>query len=106
MLFSEWANMCPHRITVERYLGVDAYGAYTYGPPTSYPARIQGKTQFVANAQGEELVSHVTIYLGTLAIGAQDRITLPAPFTPTVPSILDVQYVSDESGAHHTVVLA
>lgn len=106
MGFSEWEELCPHIITVEPYTGSDAYGSYTYGSATTYKARVQGKTQLVMNMAGEESVSHITIYVGTSVIGPKDRITLPSPFTPTVPNILDVRYVSDESGQHHSVVLA
>jgi hypothetical protein len=55
---------------------------------------------------GEEAVSHITVYLAPGAIGVQDRLTLPAPFSPTQPTILDVQHVSDDAGQHHTVVYA
>lgn len=106
MGFNDWADMCPHTITVESFTGTDTYGNYSYGSPTTYKARVQGKTQLVTTVTGEETVSHMTIYVGTSVIGPRDRITLPSPFSPTVPNILDVQYVSDESGQHHSVVLA
>ena len=105
-MFGEWNDMLPHTVTVEPFAGVDTYGSYTYGSAVTYKARVQGKNQLIMNQTGEEAVSHVTIYLAASSINPKDRITLPAPFSPTVPSILDVQYVSDESGAHHTVVLA
>lgn len=106
MSFSEWGDMLPHAITVEPFTGVDTYGAYTYGSATTYRARIQGKNRLVTNMHGEEAVAHLTIYVQSSTIGPRDKITLPAPFSPTVPSILDVQHVSDEAGGHHTVVLA
>ena len=55
---------------------------------------------------GEEAVSKTTIYVAGTTVGTKDRVTLPAPFSPTVPNILDVQHVSDESGQHHTVIYA
>lgn len=106
MGFSEWGDMLPHTITVEPFTGVDTYGAYTYGSAVTYHARIQGKNRLVMNMNGEEAVAHFTIYISASTIGPKDRITLPAPFSPTVPSILDVAHVSDESGGHHTVVIA
>ena len=106
MAFSEWLDMCPHQITVEPFIGLDSYGAYTYGSSMVYRARIQGKNQLVMTMKGEEAVSHITIHVASSTVGPRDRITLPAPFSPTVPNILDVQHVSDESGGHHTVVLA
>ena len=105
-MFSDWNDMLPHSITVEPFSGVDSYGAYTYGSAVTHRARVQGKNRLVTSVTGEEAVSHITIYVGTASIGPKDRVTLPAPFSPTVPNILDVQYVSDESGAHHSVVLA
>lgn len=106
MSFSLWDDMCPHQISVEPFTGVDTYGSYTYGAAVTYKARIQGKNQLVTNMNGEETVAHVTIYVNASTIGPKDRITLPAPFQPTVPNILDVSHVSDESGGHHTVVIA
>lgn len=106
MGFSEWDDMCPHQISVEPFTGVDTYGAYTYGSSVTYKARIQGKNRLVMNLNGEEAVAHFTIYVAASTIGPKDLITLPAPFEPTVPSILDVAHVSDESGGHHTVVIA
>lgn len=106
MAFSEWLDMCPHHISVEPFTGVDTYGSYTYGTAATYRARVQGKNRLVMNQQGEEAVSSITIYIASSTIGPKDRITLPAPFSPTVPNILDVQHVSDESGGHHTVVMA
>lgn len=105
-MFNDWLDMCPHTISVEPYTGIDAYGAYTYGAAVTYKARIQGKNQLVMTQTREEAVSHITIHVGTVAIGPKDRITLPSPFEPTVPNILDVQHVSDETGQHHSVVLA
>lgn len=105
-MFSDWMDMCPHTITVEPFVGVDAFGAYAYGPPTSTRCRIQGKNQLVMTLSGEEMVSHITIYVPNTTVSPQDRYTLPAPFQPTVPNILDVRHVSDESGQHHSVVLA
>ena len=106
MGFGEWDDMLPHTITVEPFTGVDTYGAYTYGAATVYKARVQGRNRLIMNQQGEEAVSHITVYVAESTIGPRDRITLPAPFSPSVPNILDVQHVSDEAGGHHTVIMA
>jgi hypothetical protein len=98
--------MMPHTVNVEPFTGLDARGAYSYGPSASYRGRVQGKSTLVMNTQGEEVVSHVTIYLPYASISAQDRVTLPAPFSPTQPSILSVEQVSDGAGQHHTVIYA
>jgi hypothetical protein len=104
--FSDWHDMLPHSVTVEPFVSLDQYGTKTYGAATTYRARVQGKTQIVQTMTGEEAVSHITVYLAAGTIGAQDRLTLPAPFTPTQPNILNVQLVSDESGQHHSAVYA
>jgi hypothetical protein len=106
MGFSDWLDMCPHTVTVEPFVSLDQYGAKTYGAAVTRRARVQGKTRMVRTMTGEESVSHITVYLAPGTIGVQDRITLPSPFTPTQPDILDVQYVSDDAGQHHTVVYA
>lgn len=105
MGFSLWASMCPHTVIVEPFVSLNEYGNPTYGAGVSRKARVQGKTQMITTMTGEEKVSLVTVYLASGTVGAQDRITLPAPFSPTQPGILAVQHVSDESGQHHTVVL-
>lgn len=105
MPFDEWEDMLPHSVTVEPFASVNAYGAYTYGTAVTHKARVQGKATIVTRTNGEEVVSHVTVYLASASVGPKDRLTLPAPFSPTQPGILDVQYVSDDTGHHHTVVL-
>lgn len=103
MSFSEFLDLCPHRVTIEPFASLDPYGTTTYGTAVTYQARVQGKSQMVTSQSGEEVVSLVQVYLnGTVT--PQDRITLPAPFSPTQPSILAVQRVSDEYGQHHQVV--
>lgn len=105
MTFTDFLDCCPHSVTVEPFSSLDQYSAKTYGAAVTHRARVQGKTQMVNTLSGEEKVSTVTVYLATGTIGAQDRLTLPSPFTPTQPDILSVQFVSDEAGQHHTVVL-
>ena len=106
MSFSDFLDFCPHTVTVEPFSSIDQYGTMTYGAAVSRKARVQGKTQMVTTVAGEEAVSHITVYMAPGTIGAQDRLTLPAPFTPTQPSILDVRHVSDENGQHHIAVYA
>lgn len=101
-----WADMLPHTITVEPFTGTDVFGGYTYGAAQTYSARVQGRTRLVTTREGEEKTSNVTIYVSGSGIGPQDRVTLPVQFQPTQPPILSVQLVSDESGHHHTVILA
>lgn len=105
MSFADWLDLCPHTITVEPFVSLDLYGNYAYGAPAVYQARVQGKNKMVTLMTGEEVVSSVQVYLAEF-VGPKDRVTLPAIFQPTQPSILSVQRVSDESGSHHTVIYA
>lgn len=105
MLFDAFSDCCPHTVTIEPFASLDQYGTKTYGSSVTHRARVQGKIRMVRSVTGEEVVSHITVYMGPVTVGAQDRITLPSPFLPAQPAILDVQHVSDESGQHHTVVL-
>lgn len=101
---SDWDDMMPHRVTIEPYSSIDGYGAITYGAAVSYRARIQGKNTLVQTNTGEQKVARLTIYVAGTAIGPQDRITVPGPFTPTHPNILAIAQVSDENGQHHSTV--
>jgi hypothetical protein len=106
MGLDEWGDMLPHTVTIEPFTGLDQRGEYSYGAGVSYRGRVQGKATLVTNTQGEEMVSHVTIYIPYASVTAQDRVTLPSPFSPTQPSIMTVQQVSDGTGQHHTVIYA
>lgn len=101
-----WADMMPHTITIEPFVSRDTYGAATYGAAVTYKARVQGKNRLITTLSGDEKVSTVTVYVGSTSITPEDRLTLPASFSPTIPNILDVQPVSDESGHHHQVIYA
>lgn len=103
MSFADWLDMCPHSVVVEPYVSTDQYGALSFGAPVTYRARVQGKDRYLANVSGEEVVSSITVYVAGI-VGVKDRITLPAPFSPSQPNILNVSYVSDENGQHHTVI--
>ena len=106
MSIAEWDGMMPHSITIEPYQSVDPYGVYIYGSAVTYQARIQGKMRLIMNMQGEQIASSVTVYVAGFGITQQDRLTLPSPFVPNQPPILNVGVVSDESGLHHTVIYA
>ena len=106
MLFDGFLDMCPHTVTLEPFVSLDQYSAKTYGAAVTHRARVQGKTRMVRTMAGEEAVSHITVYLAPVSVSPQDRLTLPSPFLPTQPDILDVQRVSDEAGQHHVVIYA
>lgn len=106
MDISTWEDFMPDSVTIEPFLSINEYGAVTYGAPQVYPARAQGRMQMVTDFRGEQKVSHVTVYVSGYSGNPQDRLTLPARFTPTQPNILSVQPVIDENGVHHAVVYA
>lgn len=101
-----WEDYMPHSVAVEPFVSIDAYGTYSYGAAQTYRARIQGRNRVVTNSAGDEVVSRVTIYVAGTGISQKDRVTLPSPWSPTQPNLIDVQLISDEAGYHHTVLYA
>lgn len=103
---SDWLDLMADTVTVEPYASQNKYGEETYGAAVSYRAKCVGKQQKVTDGQGQERVSTVTTYLGSNpTLTVRDRITLPSRFGVTQPAIIAIRFVSDENGAHHTVVL-
>ncbi len=90
-------------VTVESYLGNNAYGEPQYGTPVQCPAFVQRKIKLVRDRTGREVVSTAQVYLdGSVNVGVQDRITLP---DGNQPVILSVEALPDETGGtHHLVV--
>lgn len=90
-------------VTIEPFIGVNAYAEPQYGVPVQYSAFVQRKTKLVRDRTGREVVSTAQVYLdGTVNIGVQDRITLP---DGSQPIVLSVEVLPDETGAiHHRVV--
>ncbi len=106
MAVSEYLGMMPATVTVEPFSSRDAYGAATYGLARSHRARIEMGNRLVTTASGEEKVARGRVFLATTAPpSASDRLTLPAPYEPSRPPILDVRPVEDERGIHHVVLL-
>lgn len=85
-------------------------GFNTRGDPTNstasttYACRVEAHRHIVKDASGRDAVVHHTVFVGTTstggvpAIGLNDRITLP---DGTVPLLVAVDTVRDESGTHH-----
>jgi len=98
--FLEWFKQT---VTIEPFIGVNAYAEPQYGLPATYPAFVQRKTKLVRDRTGREVVSTAQMYLdGTVSVGVQDRITLP---DGSQPVILSVEVLPDETGATHHVVV-
>lgn len=92
-------------VTIAPYLSQNKSAEETFGDAVRYQARVVGRIKSVTDLTGQERVSSVTTYFGAaLTLTPRDRITLPAPFTPTQPKILAIEQFPDERGRYCTVV--
>lgn len=102
MSISDFDDMMTDSITHEELSGRDAYGAPSYGSPTTYEARVIYVSKWVRDAQNQEVMSKGEVWIqGNPAVASEDRITLP---DSTTPAVLIVERFSDENGVHHTKV--
>jgi hypothetical protein len=103
---AELLELMPDTVVLEPYLSQDSYGQATYGAASTYQAHIGGGgTRLGRNADGSEIVSNADIHLASVVgVTVQDRITLPARWSPRQPRILKVDLLSDENGAYSDVV--
>lgn len=70
----------PETVTVQRYLGRNAYGEDIYSDPVEHPARISYENKIVRDEVGEEVVSSSQVMLPAAAqgdINLGGRVTLP-----------------------------
>jgi hypothetical protein len=111
----ELMDMFGDDVIVEPFLSVDSHGVVTYGPPTTYPARVIGRSRMALDADGREHVSNVqAMFPGEFGLSAQDRYTLPVRFSSAPrdpdnlygrqPVALAVDRSTDENGPHHQTV--
>lgn len=103
---SDFLDMFPHTIKVERYSGADAYDKPTWdtaNPVNNVPCYIRDDVKVWKWEDGTESQSRRTIYTA-LSIGNKDRITLPAGFKPQVMVPVWVVRHADEEGHHHSQV--
>ena len=109
MAVSDWLDMMPHTVVAQPG-AEDHTGAWSAsGDPVDLTCRIEGSRELVRNAQGEEVVSSVQLYVGTVApLLTTDgyRFTLPAarPKPRTDLEAMAIELVDDEDGPHHQVV--
>lgn len=100
MPISDWLDLMPATVTVQRFLGRDSYGKPSFATAVSYRARVNNVTRLVRNAEGEQVVARGRAWLATVdPITTQDRVGLP---DGTFPIILNVNQVPDESGPLYT----
>lgn len=103
------ADFFDRTVTIETWTGArDSYGKPTYNAPVIYPARVPAvwKAMAVRTVDGVAIYGRGPIYLNTVAaISPNDRITLPAGFTPPQPPILSASIIGDETGSIATQVV-
>lgn len=106
MAIGEYLGMMPNIVKLEPFSSLDAFGEPSFGAAQSFRARIELKGRLIRDNQGREVASRGRVFLATTAPpSTKDRLTLPAPYEPTNPLILDVRPVEDESGIHHVVLM-
>jgi hypothetical protein len=98
----ELLDLMTETITVEPFAGETGRGVRSYGSASTYQCRIVGKRRMVRDAQGEEIVSTRTIYLGSApGVTVRDRLTLP---NGDQPMILSVASTPDEDGTYYETI--
>lgn len=107
----QWLHMMPNTVQLAARSGSDEFGAPTFGSDVSYRARLVYIRRMVRNAQGQEVVSNMTVHLATNAlVSPQDRVTLSTGDVGSTeswsltPPILSVGRLPDKAGWHHTVL--
>ncbi len=103
MGFEEFEDFAARVVTIEAFVSETPYGVVAYADPVETRARVQLGPVRILSAQGEEIVSHVRVYLGK-AVSPRDRITLPDTAPNATPTILRVERMDDETGSHHWCV--
>ena len=95
-------------VTIEPFLSTTVGGSSIYSAATTVKARIQQGARLVRDRQNREVVSNTRLYLAPTATdgtsftpGDNDRVTLPASYSPRQPPIIFVGRKNDEHGLHH-----
>lgn len=112
MSIADWSDMLVQQVTIAPVAAaLNSYAERTYGTAVTYSCRIAGRRRKVVDANGREVVSEMTIYLGSAAaIGLEDQVTLSTADawstqeTALRPSILAIGRFPDQAGAHHTEI--
>lgn len=108
---SEFEAFMPDLVAIEACLSVDSYGKRAFADPPApktVRCRIEQEARKVTTGDGKEVVSQTRLFLKPTAedgsaytLGSNDRITLPAGYTPQQPPILTVGRENDAEGKHH-----
>jgi hypothetical protein len=105
-IVDELADMFPDSISYQAPGTFDGWGDDTPAAAVSIPCYIEGENKIVRDAQGIEKVSTVqAILAGVFGVKVGGVFTLPARFSPNKPEAISIEFVSDEDGAHHEVVM-
>lgn len=98
----EFLDMMTETVGIKPWASQDEYTEPTYGASVNYKARVSGKRTMVRNAEGQEVVSSKSVYLGQyLDVTTKAQITLP---DTTTPPILSVKQSPDDAGGYATVL--
>lgn len=75
------------------------YGHYTYNTPATYSAHEKQQTEVLRSPDGEEILSHMTVYLESSATPQlTDQLVLSDGSTPRM---IDIQEVKDHRYVRH-----
>lgn len=106
---SELLELLADTLTVESPDGTYSdRGQPNYSAAVTYPCRIEPTNgeQMIRSGSGEERKAAWTIYVGTATtIDPESRLTLPSGFTPQQPPFFSAGRQTDETAAHHQVIL-
>ena len=93
--------MFPHTVTIQPSTGEDPYGTKTYGVAYTAKAYIDagvrettGHFQEVKTTRSRGQIMILT----SNTITEKDKLTLPSPFVPTDPEIIEATPIHDEEG--------
>lgn len=110
MLSQALSRLLAQTVTLSTMTSMNAYGVATYGTAKTYKARVENTQKYIKGADGREVLSNATVYVGQTSTGGYPPRTL-APTGKIVlpdgtsPGILAVDESPDKDGTrHHTVV--
>lgn len=103
----DWLDMMPDTVIFYARTGRDDQGkpVFSSTPSSPIPCRVQMENHLIVDGKGREILARGKIILGsTFAPDIEDKIVLPAGYTPASPPMLAVNPEPDESGPHHTTI--
>ena len=99
---SDFLDMMPQTVQWAPFVSRSQYGEPTYGDRVPYRARVVYRDRLVRRADGQLVISPVSVWLGAyLDVKVEDKIILP---DGTAPEILSVDRIPDENDMHHVKI--